>query len=651
MCGIAGFAFAEQPIEEKRQSVSDMLVALSHRGPDELGAYVDEITTLGNARLSIIDLINGSQPISRENGRYWIVYNGELFNYIELRDELKRAGVEFKTESDTDVVLASVIHYGEAALKKFNGQFAFAVYDRREESLLLARDLFGERPLFYHEAGGGVFSFASEMKALFKLPWVEAKLCAHGIGEIAELWTNIPGNTCFAGIKQLPPGSFARVNRHGMTFQRYAGFNFLSGSCDSVDTVRPALEQSVKLRMRSDVEVGTYLSGGLDSTITTALAIQNTSRKVRSFSVGFEDAEYDERKEQEEASKFLGTEHHCVLIGKDDIAQLFPDVVYHAESALFRTAPAPLLKLSRAVRDSGIKLVLTGEGADELFLGYNLFKETRFRENWNLFKDDSERVDQIVALYPYLKHFRRASATLQLGFYKQFLSPGPLFSHEPRFSLSHMASRLLSGKSTDNRERLIEHLNATYDGFSSMSPIEKAQALEFSTLLTGYLLSSQGDRMSMAGSVEGRCPFLDPEVASLALSLPEQARLGTDLNEKKVLKEQFASLLPRNVVERPKQPYRATMSAAFIHSKQEWVNDLLSEKSIGDCDLFDSGLTLSFVRKMRECKPERISPRDDQAFVFLLSVLLLKATFEDKLTAFQKSVPKREVRFYGPVVG
>jgi len=346
-----------------------MLTAIAHRGPDGTGYFIDDFCALGTTRLSIIDLESGTQPQTDSSERYWLSYNGEIYNYRELRLELEALGRTFRTQSDTEVVLHAWITWGQACLSKLNGGFAFALYDRTANSLILARDRFGKRPLFFARHGQGLL-FASEMKAFLPFPGFKFEQDPEQLASILAQWTPLPDQTGFANIKSLPMGEFLLVTQHQIIQQRYESLQFkptlnISTEAEAIELVRQRLEQSVQLRMRSDVDVGVYLSGGLDSAIIALLASKTSRHPLSTFSVEFEDSQFDESAEQRDVSTLLGTHHQSLRITDDDITRNFPQAIFHAEVPAFRSAFIPMFLLSKCTQDAGIKVVLSGEGADD----------------------------------------------------------------------------------------------------------------------------------------------------------------------------------------------------------------------------------------------------------------------------------------------
>lgn len=618
MCGIAGHSWWS----EDEGVITAMMAAIAHRGPDASGRVYDHEAHLGHVRLSIIDLGGGHQPMSCDQDRYWITYNGELFNYIELRQELKALGRNFPTESDTEVVLQAYAQWGSSCLPRFNGQFAFGIWDRLEKNWFLARDPFGERPLFITRRGKA-FAFASEIKAFLALPGFQPELSGPDLAQVAHTWTTLPHRSCFKGVEQLPPGTSMVVSsNHREAPLPYYSLPPLGNDNTDPKTIAEGMLESVRLRLRSDVEVGTYLSGGLDSTIVTALARELSPEVVHTFSVAFSDPDYDEAEEQHMAQNAFGTQHHELKIDNANIAELFPRVTWHGETAQFRTAAAPLYGLAQRVRQGGLKLVLTGEGADEFFLGYNIYKEVLFRSLLPELGDD-EAASILASLYPYLPHFNEANARRQLAMYRRRTNlDSPFASHDMRWANGlWVKSFLLDDQNPDPMEHY-----GNLPGFTEADPLLRAQEIERFSLLQGYLLSTQGDRMSMAHGVETRTPFLDPTIVSMAQNCALKRKLPDRGGEKQILRDAFAGRLPESLLQRPKQPYRAMEAQAFIQSNEAWVEELTSEKALSDNGLFDAHRVAQLLDGLKK-RPERISPRENQAVVFILSTQLLLHQF------------------------
>ena len=359
MCGVAGIFSSPSAAPPRADELAAMIRAVHYRGPDGDGFLCEDRIGLAHARLSIIDLAGGQQPIHNEDESVWVVFNGEIFNYVELRAQLEQAGHRFYTHSDTEVIVHLYEQYGEAFVEHLNGQFAIALWDRRRRELVLARDRTGIRPLFYTSVNGRL-AFASEAKALFALPEVPRRIAPQALAEIFTFWAPLEPHSIFEGIEALPPGHLMVVGDAGRRVKRYWDWEFPTGPVDDrrsgdecAEELRALLIDAVRLQLRADVPVGAYLSGGLDSSIVTSLIHHFTDTPLRTFSLTFEDGEFDESGYQQEMARYLGTNHSEVRCTRADIANAFPRAIWHAESPILRTAPAPLMLLSRVVREQG----------------------------------------------------------------------------------------------------------------------------------------------------------------------------------------------------------------------------------------------------------------------------------------------------------
>lgn len=639
MCGIAGvLALRDGGPPPRLEDLHAMLGALRHRGPDEFGLYRDARAGLAHARLSIIDLATGQQPLCNEDGTLWVVFNGEIFNYLELGRELRALGHRFRTQSDTEVIVHAFEAWGEAAFARFNGQFAIALWDAARERLVLARDRLGVRPLHVCEHEGRLW-FASEVKALFAgAPGIPRAFDPRGLAETFTFWTVVPPQSVFRGVTELEPGHVATYAREGKTDRAFwapsypeDGQGGFEGTIDEAAArVGAALERSVELRMlRADVPVGSYLSGGLDSSLVAALGRRVKGERFKTFSIRFEDAEYDEAEYQQLMVRQIGSEHHELVARRADIAAAFPAVVAHAERPLLRTGPAPLFLLSGLVRAEGIKVVLTGEGADEMFAGYDLFREGKVRRFWGRQPGSRWRPRLLERLYPYLARSPVALEGLSRGFFGQdrerWREPG--FAHRTRWATTAALQRLFvpglreAARAADVAAAL---LGSVPPAFTRWTPLAQDQYLEVRTLLGGYLLASQGDRMLMAHSVEGRFPFLDADVVELANALPSWAKLR-GLDEKHVLKRAAAGLVPEPILRRPKQPYRAPDAVSFAGADAPgWVEEILSPAAVAAAGVFEPRAVELLWKKCRaHAGGGPLSNADNMALVGILSTGLL----------------------------
>ena len=645
MCGFAALATYGTGAPPNEHEMHSMIECVKHRGPDGLSVKVDGRVALAHARLSIIDLAGGWQPIHNEDQTVWTVLNGEIFNYIELRRELEGRGHRFYTQSDTEVIVHLYEEHGEDFVQHLNGQFAIAVHDTRRHRLVIARDRVGIRPVFYAIASGR-FVVASEIKALLKLPEISRRIDLRALGEVFTYWSPLPPRTVFEGVSQLPPGHVLSLELDAPVpaprIRCYWDWHFPESvptgrsEEDCAAELHELLIDAVRFQLRADVPVGAYLSGGLDSSIITSIIKRHTDTPLRSFSLTFEDAEFDESAHQQAMVDYLGTEHTSVRARRSDIAAAFPRTVWHAETAMVRTAPTPLMLLSGHVRASGYTVVLTGEGADEVFGGYDLFKEAKIRRFMARSPDSRYRANILQRLYPYLKNSPAQGRAFTQSFFSQGLEDvdKPWFAHMPRITTTRRIWQFF-------RPEVLEQL-ADIDPYAALArtlprdidrwiPMGRDQYVEAHTLMSGYLLSSQGDRVAMANSIEGRFPFLDHRVIEFANALPPDYKMK-GLAEKHLLKKAFADELPVSIRSRTKQPYRAPDSASFFENGQpvDYVAELFSKTRIEDAGIFDPQATEKLFAKSRAGRT--IGFGDNMAFVGILSTMLLHDQFVRRAT-------------------
>jgi asparagine synthase (glutamine-hydrolysing) len=635
MCGISGLLKLDGSRADLSQ-IRSMIATLDHRGPDDRGSCTLGAAGLAHARLSIIDLQGGAQPMSSADGRLWITFNGEIFNFIELRELLLSKGHSFMTRSDTEVILNAYREFGEDCVHHFNGQWAFAIWDTEERRLFLSRDRVGVRPLFYTQTRDS-FLFASEIKALLACPEVSREIDPKGMDQIFTFWVTLPPRTVFKSIFQLSPGhsltvqrNVVRVRQYWSTPYRRDGDPDYGNEHEAAEELLHVLQEATRIRLRSDVPVGAYLSGGIDSTVTTALVRKLASNQLRSFSITFDDSEFDESFYQREASSFLGTEHSNVSCSHADIAQVFPQVIRHTEQPIVRTAPVPMFLLSRLVRENGFKVVLTGEGADEVLGGYDIFKEAKIRRFWARNLESKWRPLLLKRLYPYLPDFQRQPTASLKNFFRVTADDlqSPFFSHLPRWELTARLKLLFSPEfraEIGDYDPIAELESALPPAFRSWPHFTQGEYLETNYFLSGYLLSSQGDRMAMAHSVEARYPFLDYRVLELAAKLPVSWKMKV-LKEKYLLRRACAGLIPNSILYRRKQPYRAPDARCFFDAQAPaYVEELLSPAAIQSSGIFDARGVATLVGKFRAGRAGSV--KDDMALVGVLSTQVLATQF------------------------
>lgn len=655
MCGIAGIFNLKRELPPTMEQITSMIAPLKHRGPDEAGIYRDTRIALGHVRLSIIGVASGIQPIANEDETLWIIYNGEAFNYVELKADLIKKGHRFATETDTEVLLHLYEEYGSNCLEKINGQFSLAIWDALNEELFLARDRVGIRPLYYTWSAGRLI-FSSEIKAILAVAGMR-ELDLEALAQVFVFWTTLPGRTIFRKIQELPPGHYMLVKDAPSRPEPYWSIPFYPPDeiaarslTESAEELRELLKDAVRVRLRADVPVGAYLSGGLDSSIIAMLIVRNYDTHLKTFSMGFQQSDFDETPYQQELIRFLGVDHRQVMIDGRQIRELFPETIWHCEIPLLRTAPVPLFVLSDLVRREGYKVVLCGEGADEVFGGYNIFKEAKIRSFWGRQPDSKRRPLLLERLYPYVfKNPSRGRSFLQNFFsVRPEDLQKPFFSHMIRWENGRKNLTFLSDESIaalSGYEPLIELAERLPRGFCSRDPVTRAQNLEMEIFLANYLLSSQGDRVAMAHSVELRHPFLDHRIVDFSFRLPVKWKIR-GLQEKFILKETFQRLIPDRITRRAKQPYRAPIRELFsTDAPPDYVDELLSEKCLKKSGYFNAVKVRRLLDKYRQPDNGFSSEIRNMALIGVLSTQILHRQFVEGVPprATERIVPDKVV--------
>jgi len=617
-----------------------MTGALVHRGPDESGIYIDDHIGLGHARLSILDLSGGAQPIHNEDETLWITYNGEIFNYPELKEGLLKKGHRFYTTTDTEVVLHLYEEMGSGCLDRLNGQFAFAIWNSRDNCLFLARDRIGICPLHYTVNNEHIL-FASEIKAIFTADDIPRQIDPIAMDQIFTFWTTLPGRTAFTNIQELPPGHYLTLSDGQIMIRKYwdipfyqAGEQFESSLEDICGQFKELLFDSIRIRLRADVPVGSYLSGGLDSSVVTAITGKNFSNHLRTFGIHFEEKDFDESDYQHHMVSFLKTNHTNIRITNEQIGISFPEVLWHCEKPLLRTGPVPLFTLSETVRKSGFKVVLTGEGADELIGGYNIYREAKVKKFWAKDPGSQWRPLLIRRLYPYIFKDRRAD-----NFTRSFFGTSldkvedPFFSHLTRWDNTSKIKTFFSRdllSEIDSYSGYEELGNRLPQSYLKWDYLAKAQYLEMLIFLSNYLLSSQGERVAMAHGVEGRPPFLDHRIMEFMGRVPSKWKI-MGLKEKYLLKKVSRGIVPDRIIDRPKQPYRAPISQGLLMEKSSYAHDLLSEHSLKETNLFDAPKVTLLLNKLR--RSDKVSEFNNMAIAGILSSQIIHDKFIDGIHA------------------
>ena len=639
MSGIVGFFNSDERID-KLQVVESMFGSIKHRGPDECRAFISKTVAMGALKRSEVIAKTKETPISNKTKTLWIVWSGKIFNHTELEHKLLKSGHQLISCIDGELMLHLFEIFGVDCLSMINGQFAFAIWNTNKKELFLARDRVGICPLYYSNSGND-FVFASEIKAIFQYPSITATMSAKSLSQIAAFWTTITPNTIFEGIYELSPGHYLLFNDSGLKINKYWSFPAFKpyeysqlSLADSMDQLDDVLNDAVKIRTQIDKSFGAYVSGGIDSSIIIAYIKNNyPDLNLDTFSLAFKDQRFDESLYQNVIVDYFGTNHTKLICCDNDISANFERVVWHAETSLLRTGAIPMYLLSQSTNENNITSVLSGEGADEILGGYNIFKEAIIREFWAKEPSSKYRPLLLKRLYPYLSQMDNGNNfPLKMFFgYKLTETSSPVYSHLLRWNNTSRIKKYLSSDLKDEIkyynpvEELTEKLRLQLKGVDLLS---RAQWLEATIFMSGYLLSTQGERMTMANGVEGRYPFLDHRVIELGMKLNPSYRLN-GLNEKYILKAMMKNKLPNEVINRRKQPYRAPVdSSMFSTTSSHSLNDMLSKERLKKTGLFDCNNVCQLLEKMKLSK--QISEIDNMALTAILSTQILHSLFIEK---------------------
>lgn len=637
MCSVSGIITNQLSLEKKENLINEMMNTLWHRGPDSKGTYIDPNIALGSTRLKIIGVNNGDQPIYSECNNIVLICNGEVLNYLELKKQLIALGHIFRTDTDVEVLIHLYEQYSDRFLENVNGQFALALYDKKRKAIILARDRAGISPLFYYYQDNN-FYFASEIKALFKLD-IPREIEFQSVYDSLCLWSVPYPHTAFKDVYQVIPGELITIkldehNSLQVNKRKYWELDFknkFEGTFqDAKDTMRQLLIDSVDRAMTADVPVGMYLSGGIDSSIVACIVTKILGKKLDTFSVEFEEDALDESAFQSLIVNEIDSNHHKIICNNKDLAKMYPQMVKHAETILFKCAPIPLQLLSGLVKFNNIKTVLSGEGADELFWGYHIFRELKLRLLWAREPES----DTIPSLFKKIfQNFNQNHNERYFEFFKAFhkkhlLQTNNLFySHLPRWETNKSLTTFLADDKLEQltslsyTDRLKDVLPIEYNSFN---PYQRAQCLEMITLLNGYLLSSQGDRMLMSNSVEGRFPFLDKELMEFANSLPTRFKCK-GLTDKYILRETFKDIIPNKIYTRDKFAYRAPGFKTFYYGNkiEDYVHEMMSENFAKEVGIFNPKKVSILHEKGLKMKFENITDIEDMAINSIISTHLL----------------------------
>ena len=561
MCGICGILNQKKQKQIEQDIIHKMLKVIAHRGPDGARSWGDKDIVLGFCRLSFIDLSGGMQPLSNENGSIYMVCNGEIFNYIELREDLLMRGHSFKTKTDIEVIIHLYEEYGEKFVERLNGQFAIALYDAKTKTLYLYRDQFGIAPLFYAKFDGRLI-FASEIKSILTYPNFERKVNLIALDQVMNFPGIVSPNTFFKGVYSVKSGHYLKIDNEKIEDNEYWDINYSKDNEDLgeeyyVEHLKEILIRAIKCRLKADVPIGFYISGGLDSAIIACFINKYISSSHDSFSAEVGSTNYSERAFQLIVQKHIKSIHHSVKITEDELWEYMPKVIYHTETALRESYDVAAFLLSKLVHTTPVRAVLTGQGADEFFNGYIGYVSDSFRR------------------------MRKSQMSAQECELNERLWGDPFFRYE----------RDHDKTSRFNRSLYSSEIRASYNEFSALneSPIdlEKVRGLgtqrrrsyiDSKLRLADHLLGDHGDRMFFANSVEGRHPFLDTELIDFVINIPEKYKLR-GANAKYILKKVAEGIVPDEVINRKKFPF-STPGMSYMLKRNETLGDKYLSKEV-----------------------------------------------------------------------
>jgi asparagine synthase (glutamine-hydrolysing) len=581
MCGIAGISGTDLiDNAETRDLIARMLRMIEHRGPDDEGHYVGAGVGMGMRRLAVIDLATGRQPISNEDGSIWIVFNGEIYNYRELRELLLARGHKLRTQTDTETIAHLYEDEGERCVERLRGMFAFAVWDRRERSLFLARDRVGKKPLHYALAGRTLI-FGSEIKSLLQHPGVKREVNLQAISDFLSFGYVPDPVTAFAGVRKLPPGHTLTFKDGLICTRRYWDFDYSIPSGhpgppggtaareeDYVERLRELIAESVRLRLESDVPLGAFLSGGIDSSLVVAMMAREM--KVKTFSIGFPDAGFDELRYARLAARHFGTDHHEFVV-TPDICRIVEEVVWHHDEPFADVSSVPTYVVSKMAREH-VTVALSGDGGDEVFGGYERYLVDQRRRRYERIPAFIRRAMLLTArVLPRGAYGKRFLRNIALEPAARYVDSVTYFDRDSQLDLfTGDARRALAGYDPARRFEL------TFAAPIARSSLERQLYLDSKTYLPGDILVKV-DRMSMANSLETRAPLLDHRLIEFAQTIPASYKLR-GLETKYILKRVAQGLIPDEITRRPKQGFDVPIRRWFNHELREMLDDTLNDR-------------------------------------------------------------------------
>ncbi len=632
MCGILSVYSAGSDINESK--IKNGLETLHHRGPDHSGYWLsaEKTVVLGHTRLSIIDLSTGDQPLSNSDNTLHLVVNGEFYDFEKIRTDLQAKGYQFKTGSDSEIALYLYEEYGTACLQYLRGEFAFTLWDENNKTLFAARDRFGINPLFYAEYQGKLY-LASEIKALLAAG-VPATWDTSAYLNRSFFYGD---NTLFKGIQQIPPGHFLLATESGIKLSKYWDFNYPVDAdikecpeSESIESLRESLLEATETRLRADVPVGVYLSGGVDSCAILGMTSHLREQPIDAFTLSFSDKDYDEATIAQKMAKHTNAKHHIIPITQEQLADNFSAAIKHGETFSMNAHNAAKFVLSKEVRKSGIVVVLTGEGADEVFGGYAGFRNDLLNHTSNQ-TNKNQQLSQ-------LKSGNKVSAGLHIAsgqvegveFIKKHLGFEPSWLM-PMAQMFTQLTELFDDNSLDKlgRGHPIKHFinQLDFNQIKGLNPVHASMYMLSKAALPNYILSNLSDRMEMANSLEGRLPFLDHKVIEKVVKMPVNLKIKAGV-EKYILREAVRPFVIDEVYKREKHPFLAPPSVILPEEKlYQLVQDTLRSSLLDDLPFFNKQKVIAYLDNSTK-QPQEKWPAVEAILLEVLSLCLLQQHYK-----------------------
>ncbi|NJO98580.1 MAG: asparagine synthase (glutamine-hydrolyzing) [Pleurocapsa sp. CRU_1_2] len=618
MCGIVGIVDIRGENRIDEDILSAMALAIAHRGPEKIAFFRHPNVGFGFVRLSIIDLENGMQPMFNEEHTITSICNGEVYDYLEIRHELLNKGHKFRTQSDCELIPHLYEEYGEAMLNQMEGQFAFALFDERRSRLFAARDGFGIAPFFY-TISDGLFIFGSEIKAILAHPYVKREVDMIGLDQIFSFPGLISPRTMFRNIYSLPAGHYLTVDIGNLpktvsywdlSYPKAGEVNIEADEHCIAERLNELMLRSVRRRLLANVPVGLYLSGGLDSSYIAALARHiEPMTKRHSFSIDFPERELSEFKYQRLMSRHISSVHHSRLWDRSDIASNLQRIIYHCECPLKETYNTAAIALSESVRENGLKVVLTGQGADELFGGYIGYRFDQFRS---------------------VGKNRLGSASPEEAAMREHLwGDSEFFYEKDQVAFQTVKHSLYSNrvKEAYDTYNCLEHFVVNKKRLQELAPLHRRSYIDFKLRLCDHLLGDHGDRMTFANSIEARHPFLDREVVDFIRQIPPELKLR-QYDEKYILKLAASKLIPNAIIRREKTGFASPGSPCLLVQNIEYIDELLSTERIRRDGYFNPQ-TIEQLKKEYSCPGFRINvPFETDLLAVVITFGIFLDTFD-----------------------